>query len=208
MLPNFKWILEILKLRARWTKRAKPSSKINFLASCSCTLILCCLSKPIHSTLFHYIYSGRLYVELYGKSLVLQWYYKWGVVKTRQASHGLTETHQKGHWKIMLYQGGGREKYTHFEIGGHVQMAKSDPEAQRKSSLSDCTWLERWAWILNLETLRFLMHFREPGSSLYFIFINSYIYISFLIHIFSLSFFHFYRLIFFFHHFLFAPLEL
>jgi hypothetical protein len=36
----------------------------------------------------------------------------------------------------------GREKYTHFEIGGHVRMAKSDPEAQRKSSLSDCTWLE------------------------------------------------------------------
>jgi hypothetical protein len=37
----------------------------------------------------------------------------------------------------------GREKYTHFEIGGHVKMAKSDPEAERKSSLSDCTWLER-----------------------------------------------------------------
>jgi hypothetical protein len=36
----------------------------------------------------------------------------------------------------------GREKYTRFEIGGHVQMAKSDLEAQRKSSLSDCTWLE------------------------------------------------------------------
>jgi hypothetical protein len=35
----------------------------------------------------------------------------------------------------------GREKYT-LEIGGHVQMAKSDPKAQRKSSLSDCTWLE------------------------------------------------------------------
>jgi hypothetical protein len=44
--------------------------------------------------------------------------------------------------KIMLYLGG-EKKYTHFEIGGHVQMAKSDPEAQRKSSLSDCTWLER-----------------------------------------------------------------
>jgi hypothetical protein len=42
----------------------------------------------------------------------------------------------------MLIQGWGREKYTHFEIGGHVQMAKSDPQAQRKSSLSDCTWLE------------------------------------------------------------------
>jgi hypothetical protein len=36
------------------------------------------------------------------------------VVKTRQSSHGLTETRQKGHWKIMLNQGGEREKYTHF----------------------------------------------------------------------------------------------
>jgi hypothetical protein len=42
----------------------------------------------------------------------------------------------------MLYQGGG-EKNTHFDIGGHVQMEKSDPEAQRKSSLLDCTWLDR-----------------------------------------------------------------
>jgi hypothetical protein len=33
----------------------------------------------------------------------------------------------------------GERKYTHFEIGGHVQMAKSDPEAQKKSLLSDCT---------------------------------------------------------------------
>jgi hypothetical protein len=62
--------------------------------------------------------------------------------QTRQASHGLTETRQKCHWKIMLYQGGERKIDT-LEIGGHVQMAKSDPEAQRKSSLSDCTWLER-----------------------------------------------------------------
>jgi hypothetical protein len=35
------------------------------------------------------------------------------------------------------------EKNTHFEIGGHVQIAKSDPEAQRKFSLSDYTWLEK-----------------------------------------------------------------
>jgi hypothetical protein len=35
------------------------------------------------------------------------------------------------------------EKIHTLEMGGHVQMAKSDPEAQRKSSLSDCTWLER-----------------------------------------------------------------
>jgi hypothetical protein len=51
-------------------------------------------------------------VDLYGKSLVLPRYYKGDVVKTRQASHGLTETRQKGHWKIMLCQGGG-EKNTH-----------------------------------------------------------------------------------------------
>jgi hypothetical protein len=45
------------------------------------------------------------------ESLVLPRFYKRDVVKTRQASHGLTETRQKGHWKMMLYQGGGREKY-------------------------------------------------------------------------------------------------
>jgi hypothetical protein len=31
-------------------------------------------------------------------------------------------------------------------------MEKSDPEVQRKSLLSDCTWLEKRVWILNLET--------------------------------------------------------
>jgi hypothetical protein len=64
----------------------------------------------------------------------------------------------------------GREKYTHFKIGGHVEMAKSDPEAQRKSSLSDCTWLENEYGSFNLESLKSLMHFRELGSSLYFYF--------------------------------------
>jgi hypothetical protein len=56
-----------------------------------------------------------MWLALYGafwESLVLPRYYKWDVVKTRQASHGLTETRRKGHWKIMLYQGGG-EKNTH-----------------------------------------------------------------------------------------------
>jgi hypothetical protein len=51
-----------------------------------------------------------------------------------------------------------------------VQMAKSDPEAQSKSSLSDYTWLENEFGSFNLETLKFLMHFREPGRSLYFIY--------------------------------------
>jgi hypothetical protein len=112
----------------------------------------------------------------------------------------------------MLYQGGEREKYTHFEIGGHVQMAKSDPEAQRKSSLSDCTWLENEYGSFNIESLKSLMHFIELGSSLYFIFI-SYILIFFSFLFFSyiyFSLFPFSHFFIFFSHqiFLFAPLEL
>jgi hypothetical protein len=77
----------------------------------------------------------------------------------------------------------GKRKIHSLEIGGHVQMAKSDPEAQRKSSLSDCTWLENEYESFNLETLKFPTHFREPGSSLYFIFTQLTFFL-FLIHIF------------------------
>jgi hypothetical protein len=35
----------------------------------------------------------------------------------------------------------GERKVHTLEISGHVKIAKSDPEAQAKSSLSDCTWL-------------------------------------------------------------------
>jgi hypothetical protein len=72
------------------------------------------------------------------------------------------------------------EKYTHFEIGGHVQMAKSDPKVERKSSLSDCTWLENDFRSFNLESLKFLTHFREPGSSFYFIFTHTHIFFSYI----------------------------
>jgi hypothetical protein len=68
----------------------------------------------------------------------------------------------------------GERKIHTSEIAGHEQMAKSDPEAQRKSSLSHCTWLENEYVYFNLEALKFLMHFREPGSSLYFIFTHTY----------------------------------
>jgi hypothetical protein len=53
-----------------------------------------------------------------------------------------------------------------------------------------------------LKLLRFLMHFREPGSSLYFIFINSYIFFIFS-YIFFLYLFFFILIFssFFFHHF-------
>jgi hypothetical protein len=51
-----------------------------------------------------------------------------------------------------------------------VQIAMSDSDAQRKSLLSDCTWLENEYGSFNFEALKFVMHFRELGSSLYFIF--------------------------------------
>jgi hypothetical protein len=117
----------------------------------------------------------------------------------------------------------GKRKIHTLEIGGHVQMAKSDPEAQRKSSLSDCTWLENEFGSFNLEILKLLMHFREPGSSFYFILLlyhtYSYIYIYiyiffyplFLILIFFLFFLYFSHFLFIFFvikFFLFAPFEL
>jgi cellulose synthase/poly-beta-1,6-N-acetylglucosamine synthase-like glycosyltransferase len=89
----------------------------------------------------------------------------------------------------------GKRKIHTLEIGKHVQMAKSDPEARRKSSLSDCTWLENEYGSFNLEALEFLMHFREPGSSLYF-YTYSYIFSFSHIYFFPFSFFLF--LIFFF----------
>jgi hypothetical protein len=85
-----------------------------------------------------------------------------------------------------------------------VQMAKSDPEVQRKSSLSDCTWLENEYGSFNLEALKFLMHFREPGSSLYFFYFYTYIfffffsYFSFFLSFFLFSHFFFFFLIIFF----------
>jgi hypothetical protein len=107
----------------------------------------------------------------------------------------------------------GGEKYTHFEIGGHVQMAKSDPETQRKSSLLDCTWLEKRVWILNLETFEIPNALQRTGEfTLFYFYELIYIYILFS-YIFFLIFFSFlYTHVFFFFSyfiiFLFAPLEL
>jgi hypothetical protein len=83
-----------------------------------------------------------------------------------------------------------------------VQMAKSDPEAQRKSSLSDCTWLENEYVSFNLETLKFLMHFREPGSS------HTHNFFLFLIHIFFLFSLYSFFLFLSFSFFYFLPFEL
>jgi hypothetical protein len=66
-----------------------------------------------------------------------------------------------------------------------VHVAKSDPEAKRKSSLSYCTRLENEYGSFNLEALEFLKHFREPGNSLYLIFTHTHIFSLFPICIFS-----------------------
>jgi hypothetical protein len=83
----------------------------------------------------------------------------------------------------------GKRKIHTLEMGGHVQMAKSDPEAQRKFSLLDFTWLENENGSFKFEALNFLMHFREPGSSLYaYSYFFSFSYFSFFS--FFLSFIH------------------
>jgi hypothetical protein len=67
----------------------------------------------------------------------------------------------------MLNQGGEREKIHTLEIGGHVQMAKVIP--RHKGSLRYRIahgWKNEYG-SFNLEALNFLVHFREPGSSLY-----------------------------------------
>jgi hypothetical protein len=95
-----------------WTKF---KNKLHCIVLMYSHLILSLKAYSFYSFPLFNIYNGRLYVELYGKSLVLPRYYKWDIVKTRQASHGLTETRQKGHWKIMLYQEGERKIHTPWD---------------------------------------------------------------------------------------------
>ncbi|WP_428959536.1 hypothetical protein, partial [Salmonella enterica] len=74
-------------------------------------------------------------------------------------------------------------------MSGHVQMAKSDPEAQRKSSLSDCTWLENENGSFYLEALNALLENRGVHFTHKYIFFLSYISHSFLSFIHSFFFF-------------------
>jgi hypothetical protein len=65
-------------------------------------------------------------------------------------------------------------------MGGHVQMAKSDPDAQRKSSLSDCTWLENDYGSFNLEAFEIPNALLENrGVHFIFIFTHTHIFFSF-----------------------------
>jgi hypothetical protein len=107
-----------------------------------------------------------------------------------------TETRQKGHWKIMLNQGG-EEKYTHLRW---VDMCKWQRVIPRHKGSPRYRIAHGWKnefGSFNLETLKFLMHFRESGSSLYFISISyilifffffSYIYFFFILIFLFLSF--------------------
>jgi hypothetical protein len=136
-----------------------------------------------------------MWQTLYGafwESLVLPRYYKWDVVKTTQASHGLTETRQKGHCKIMLFQGGEREKYTHLRW---VNMCKWQRMIPRHKGSPRYRIAHGWKieyGSFNLEAFKFLMHIREPGSSLYFYFLHILIFFFFFSYFsFFLSFFFF-----------------
>jgi cellulose synthase/poly-beta-1,6-N-acetylglucosamine synthase-like glycosyltransferase len=83
----------------------------------------------------------------------------------------------------------GKRKIHTLEMTGHVQMAKNDLEAQRNPRYRIAHGWKIEYGSFNLKALKFLMHFREPGSSLYFYFYTySYYFSRFLIYLF-LSFF-------------------
>jgi hypothetical protein len=101
----------------------------------------------------------------------------------------------------MLYQGGGGEKYTHFEIDVHVQMAKSDQGSPRYRIAHG--WKDEFGSLI-LKLLKFLMLLENWG--VYFIiFIFLYILIYFS-HILSSS-FSLFLLLFLHHFFILLPLN-
>jgi hypothetical protein len=54
------------------------------------------------------------YLELIGKFLSYQDVKVETIIKTRQASHGLIMTRQKGHWKNNVHKKEGERKNSHF----------------------------------------------------------------------------------------------
>jgi hypothetical protein len=127
-------------------------------------------------------------MAIFGKVLVLPRYYKWDVVKARQASQGLTETRQKGHWKMMLYQGGGK-KNTHTRVRWTCANGEEWSRGKKEVLIIGLHMVGKMRLdLLNLETLKFLIHFIELGSSLYFIFTHTHIFFFFsFIHFFICS---------------------
>jgi hypothetical protein len=56
--------------------------------------------------------GGRVLLELIGKLLFYQDVKVEIIIKTRQASHGLIMTRQKGHWKNNVHKEGGERTHT------------------------------------------------------------------------------------------------
>jgi hypothetical protein len=99
----------------------------------------------------------------------------------------------------------GREKYTHLR---QVDMCKCQRVIPRHKGSPRYRIAHGWKdefGSFNLEALKFLMHFREPGSSLYFIFTHTHIFffshfffiLTFFLSLFFLIFFFFFLIKFF-----------
>jgi hypothetical protein len=116
---------------------------------------------------------------------------------------------KKGHLKIMLYQGGG-DKNTHTWDRWTCANGKEWSRGTKEVLIIGLHMVGKMSMdLLNLEILKFLMHFRKPGRSFYFIFTHTHIFshtyiFYFFLFLFSLS--HFFLFFFLIKFFLFAPL--
>jgi hypothetical protein len=152
--------------------------------------------------------GGMLYMELW-ESLDLPRYYSWDIIKTRQASHGLTKTRQKSHWKIMFCRGG--EKNTHFLDRWTCANGKEWSRGTNEVIVIELHMVGKMSMGLDIEILlKFSNVARELGSFIILFFFHFFSFLPFH-HTFS----YIYIYIYFFHHIFpffsslfFTPLEL
>jgi hypothetical protein len=118
---------------------------------------------------------------LYGafwESLVLPRYYKWDVVKARQASHGLTKTRQKGHWKIMLSLGGEREN-THTWDRWTCANGKKWSRGTKEVLVIGLHIVGKWVWIFKSWSLEIPNELYRTGDFTSFYFYTTHIFLFF-----------------------------
>jgi hypothetical protein len=121
--------------------------------------------------------------------LLLRYY-----IRTRKASHGLTETRQKGHWKIMLFQGGEGKIHTlwnRWTCANDKEWSLGIKDALVTIAHGWQDEFGSWSWSF----LKFLMHLENRGVHFiyYFYTYKYFLFFFFLSHtyffnIFSLSF--------------------
>jgi hypothetical protein len=144
---NFKQISESLKTMSGTKKNC--FTKINNKPPCIFFMnshLILSLKPTCFTSFLSQIFGGSLYMELW-ESLVLPRYYSWDIINTRQDSHGLTNTHQKGYWKIM-FRGGGREKHTLFRLVDMCKWQRVTPTHKRSPRYRIAHGLERWVCVL------------------------------------------------------------